>query len=32
MDPIMKKPSLFRRVVLGLVNGWRRVMMLDIIH
>ena len=26
MDPIMKKPSLFRRVVLGLVNGWRRVM------
>ena len=22
----MKKPSLFRRVMLGLVNGWRRVM------
>ena len=24
--PIMKKPSLFRRSIMGLVNGWRRVM------
>ena len=26
IEPMMKKPSLFRRVMLGLVNGWRRVM------
>ena len=26
MEPLMKKPSLFRRAILGLVNGWRRVM------
>ena len=26
IEPNMKKPSLFRRVVMGLVNGWRRVM------
>ena len=26
IEPMMKKPSLFRRVVMGLVNGWRRVM------
>ena len=26
MEPIMKKPPLFRRFVMGLVNGWRRVM------
>ena len=26
MEPIMEKPSLFRRTVMGLVNGWRRVM------
>ena len=26
MKPMMKKPSLFRRVVMNLVDGWRRVM------
>ena len=26
IKPIMKKPSLFRRTVMSLVNGWRRVM------
>ena len=26
MEPMMKKPSLFRRTVFSLVNGWRRVM------
>ena len=26
MEPLMKKPPLFRRIVMGLVNGWRRVM------
>ena len=26
IEPMMEKPSLFRRIVLGLVNGWRRVM------
>ena len=26
IEPDMKKPSLFRRVVMGLVYGWRRVM------
>ena len=26
IEPNMKKPSLFRRVVMGLVYGWRRVM------
>ena len=26
IEPNMKKPSLFRRVVMGLVNAWRRVM------
>ena len=26
IEPMMEKPSLFRRVVMGLVNGWRRVM------
>ncbi len=26
IEPNMKKPSLFRRVVMSLVNGWRRVM------
>ena len=26
MEPMMKKPSLFRRTVMGLVSGWRRVM------
>ena len=26
MEPTMKKPPLFRRFVMGLVNGWRRVM------
>ena len=26
IEPMMKKPSLFRRTVMGLVNGWRRVM------
>ena len=26
MEPMMKKPSLFRRVVMNLVDGWRRVM------
>jgi len=26
IEPMMKKPSLFRRTVFSLVNGWRRVM------
>ena len=26
IEPNMKKPSLFRRVIMSLVNGWRRVM------
>ena len=26
IEPMMKKPSLFRRTVMALVNGWRRVM------
>ena len=26
IEPMMKKPSLFRRTTMGLVNGWRRVM------
>ena len=26
IEPNMKKPSIFRRTVLKLVNGWRRVM------
>jgi len=26
IEPSMKKPSLFRRTVMSLVNGWRRVM------
>ena len=26
VEPSIKKPSLFRRTVMGLVNGWRRVM------
>ena len=26
MEPMMKKPNLFRRTVMGLVAGWRRVM------
>jgi len=26
IEPSMKKPSLFRRTIMGLVNGWRRVM------
>ena len=26
IEPSVKKPSLFRRTVMGLVNGWRRVM------
>ena len=26
IEPMMKKPSLFRRTVMSLVNGWRRVM------
>ena len=26
IKPIIKKPSLFRRAVMSLVNGWRRVM------
>lgn len=26
IEPNMKKPSLFRRVVMGLVHAWRRVM------
>ena len=26
IEPNMKKPSLFRRVVMSLVSGWRRVM------
>ena len=26
IEPMMEKPSLFRRTVMGLVNGWRRVM------
>ena len=26
IEPIMKKPSLFRRTIMSLVNGWRRVM------
>jgi len=26
IEPSINKPSLFRRTVMGLVNGWRRVM------
>ena len=26
IEPMLKKPSLFRRTVFSLVNGWRRVM------
>jgi hypothetical protein len=26
IEPMMKKPSLFRRTVMSFVNGWRRVM------
>ena len=26
IEPMMEKPSLFRRTVMSLVNGWRRVM------
>ena len=26
IEPMMKKPSLFRRTLFGFVNGWRRVM------
>ena len=26
IEPMIKKPSLFRRTVMSLVNGWRRVM------
>ena len=26
IKPIMKKPSLFRRIIMSLVSGWRRVM------
>ena len=26
IEPSIEKPSLFRRVTMGLVNGWRRVM------
>ena len=26
IEPMMKKPSLFRRTTMSLVNGWRRVM------
>ena len=26
VEPAIKKPSLFRRTVMGLVAGWRRVM------
>lgn len=26
IEPMMRKPSLFRRTTMGLVNGWRRVM------
>ena len=26
IEPMMKKPSLFRRTVMSLVYGWRRVM------
>ena len=26
IEPMMKKPSLFRRTLLSFVNGWRRVM------
>ena len=26
IEPIMKKPSLFRRFAFGIVNAWRRVM------
>jgi hypothetical protein len=26
IEPMMAKPSLFRRTVMSLVNGWRRVM------
>ena len=26
VEPSIKKPSLFRRTIMGLVNGWRRVM------
>tara|TARA_B100001564_G_scaffold301574_1_gene268956 strand:- start:98 stop:514 length:417 start_codon:yes stop_codon:yes gene_type:complete len=26
IEPMMKKPSIFRRTTMALVNGWRRVM------
>ena len=26
MEPLMKKPAFYKRFVMGLVNGWRRVM------
>ena len=26
IKPVMKKPSLFRRIIMSLVSGWRRVM------
>ena len=26
IEPNMKKPNLFRRTVMSIVNGWRRVM------
>ena len=26
IEPSVKKPSLFRRATMGLVNGWRRIM------
>ena len=26
IKPMMKKPSLFRRIIMSLVSGWRRVM------
>ncbi len=26
IEPMMEKPSLFRRTVMKLVSGWRRVM------
>ena len=26
IEPMMKKPSLFRRTLMGFVSGWRRVM------
>ena len=26
IKPMMEKPSLFRRIIMSLVSGWRRVM------